>query len=185
MVSIAQERSAGSGVMAVIQHFKRYRGGAALFWCVLFGIALLYAAPETWRRDMQPTRDWFLAHPAIAGGILATYGSTAAITLFILLPIVVNAIASELATYMKAFFVVTLAIAFFDHWTDFPVNYALFSAEWPMPRFTAEPLSFLWWLVCMLLTQIWYTDILEVITAACAAGFLVCGVNTLRKPGVR
>src|SRR5689334_11589383 len=99
--SVARSRSAGGVIEVTIHHFKLVRGVQALAWFVMFAIVFAMTAPDTWHRDMVPTRDWFLTHPAFGGTIVATYGSTTAIALFIVLPIVLNSIASELAAYMK------------------------------------------------------------------------------------
>jgi len=185
MIAIAQERSAGSAAELIIQRFKTTYGVRALLWCVLFAIGLAYTAPDTWHRDLVPTRDWFLAHPNFGGMAIGTYGPTAAIVIFVALPIVINSIASEMASYAKVFAGTVLAIAAFDHWTDWPVNYALFVADWPQPAFTTEPLSWLWWFLWLILTQIWFTDILEVLTAACLVGLIVSFFGIWRKPPKR
>ena len=180
ITSVAQERNAASAAELIIQRFKASYGARALLWCIVFAIGLAYTAPNTWQRDMVPTRDWFVAHPNIGGAVIGTYGPTVAIVVFVLLPIVINSIASELAAYGKLFAGVVLTIAAFDHWTDWPVNYALFIADWPRPDITAEPLSWLWWLVCLIGAQVWFTDIMEVLTAACLVGLIVSFIGIFR-----
>lgn len=179
--NMAQQTSSGTWAEAVITDLKSVRGGLAIFWTIVFGIVLLIVAPLEWHHDLEPTKQFFDNNPLLGGELIATYGTVAAQALLIGLPILLNAILSRYAGFLKLAAGGVLLIEALDAYTDWPAAAAAFNGWWSMPVFTDAPLSFLLWLALRLIWQVLCTDGFELICVAAAIGLVVSLFGIWRK----